>query len=194
MQTKHSRCLLLNSDYNPLYIIDWKRAIIWNMKHQDNHRYGIDIVDFYKNDHIMGINNKKYPVPAVCKTKRFFKTNRNNVNFSRKNIFIRDSHTCQYCGQNFNSNELTYDHIIPKSKWKNINSSPTCWTNITTACIRCNRIKGDKTPKEANMPLITLPIIPSKSIKYLPIAHQLNKIKDQVPEEWKTYLPESYCL
>jgi hypothetical protein len=192
MQTKHNRCLLLNSDYNPLYIIDWKRAIIWNMKYQDNHKYSIDIVDFYKNDHINCVNNKKYPIPAVARTKRFFRQSNNSIIFSRKNIFLRDNYTCQYCGIKYENNNLTYDHVVPKSKWNYSNLSPTCWTNIVTACVSCNRKKGNKTPKQADMPLINMPIKPLKTQKYLPIAHQLHKIKTDIPSAWKVYLPESY--
>ncbi|NDC95612.1 hypothetical protein EB077_09940, partial [bacterium] len=98
----------------------------------------------------------------------------------------------QYCHQTLNHNELTYDHVIPKSKWKDRNHPATCWTNIVTACINCNRKKGNKTPKEANMPLRILPIKPNKNIKYLPIASHLSRIRVSIPDEWKIYLPESY--
>lgn len=192
MRTQHSRCLLLNADFTPLSIMDWTKAIIWSMKYADNPKYGIDIVDFYKNDHINGVNNKKYPIPAVAKTKRFFKFNKQTVTFSRKNIYIRDDHTCQYCNKRFEHFDLTYDHVIPKSQWRDYKTSPTCWTNIVTACVDCNRKKGNKTPKQANMPLKQLPIVPTKNAKYLPISHYLYKIKDNIPDEWQIYLPDSY--
>ena len=70
--------------------------------------------------------------------------------------------------------------------------SPTCWTNIVTACASCNRKKGNKTPKQANMPLINIPVKPTKSQKYLPISYHLSKIKTNMPEEWQVYLPEFY--
>lgn len=192
MKAQNSRCLLLNADYTPLSIIDWKKAVIWHMKYDSNPKYGIDIIDFYKNDHINGVNNKKYPIPAIARTKRFFKVNKQNIIFSRKNIFLRDNYTCQYCGIKLDHKELTYDHVIPKSIWSSKYLSPTCWTNIVTACTSCNRKKGNKTPKQANMPLINLPIVPTKNAKYLPISHQLNRIKDSIPSEWKIYLPDSY--
>lgn len=194
MRVQNSRCLLLNADFTPLSVMDWTKAIIWAMKHDGDPRYGIDIIDFYKNDHINGVNNKKYPIPAVAKTKRFFRINKQTVTFSRKNIYIRDEYTCQYCYQQFTYNELTYDHVIPKSQWKNNTSSPTSWTNIVTACVDCNRKKGNKTPKQANMTLKQLPIMPTKNIKYLPIAHYLYKIRQDIPSEWLIYLPESYII
>jgi len=192
MRPNHSRCLLLNADFTPLSIIEWKKAVIWHIKYEDNPKYGIDIIDFYKNDYINGINNRKYPIPAVARTKRFFRQHKQNLIFSRKNIFVRDDYTCQYCGTKFEPNNLTYDHVIPKSTWNDPNSTPTCWTNIVTACVACNRKKGNKTPKQANMPLINLPIKPVKSLKYLPISHHLHKIREHIPAEWKIYLPGSY--
>lgn len=187
----HKLCLLLNCDYTPLSIITWKKALVWSFKYDNNPRYGIEIIDFYKNDFISGIN-KKYPVPAIAKTKRFFKVNKQHIVFSRKNIFIRDNYTCQYCNKIFTTNDLTYDHVIPKSKWDYNKGSPTSWTNIVTSCVECNRKKSNRTPKQANMPLQSLPIEPTKNIKYLPVTHLLYKIRDNIPEEWKQYLPDSY--
>jgi hypothetical protein len=189
----HKLCLLLNCDYTPLSIITWKKALVWSFKYENNPKYGIEIIDFYKNDFITGIN-KKHPVPAIAKTKRFFKINKQHILFSRKNIFLRDNFTCQYCNTRFSNSELTYDHVIPKSKWDYNKGSPTSWTNIVTACIGCNRKKGNKTPKQANMTLHNFPIEPHKSVKYLPVTHLLYKIKDSIPDEWVQYLPDSYIV
>jgi len=192
MRQQNRRCLLLNADFSPLSIICWQKAVMWHMRHEHNPKYGIDIVDFYKNDHINGVNNKKYPIPAVARTKRFFSYQNNTLVFSRKNIFIRDNYHCQYCHQAFNHNELTYDHVIPKSLWDYSQGSPTRWTNITTACINCNRKKGNRTPKQANMPLMNIPIKPGKTFKYLTVSYQLSNIND-MPDEWKIYLPSYYA-
>ena len=194
MGIHNTKCLLLNLDYSPMTIIGWQRALVWSIKHEYNSKYGIEIIDFYKNDFIQGTGNKKYPVPAVAKTKKFFKKQNATVIFSRKNIYIRDNYTCQYCNTKFDTKDLTYDHVIPKSMWKDTNRSPTNWTNITTACTKCNRKKGNRTPKQANMPIKNLPSMPDKTHKYLPISHLLSKIKNELPEEWLPYLPESYII
>jgi len=191
---KHTNCLVLNADYTPLSIITWQRALLWFMRQENNPKYGIDILDFYKDDFIQGVNNKKYPMPAVSKTKRFFKINNQQVTFSRKNIFIRDNFTCQYCNKQYTHNQLTYDHVIPKSKWNWNSGSPTVWTNIVTSCVDCNRKKGNRTPKQANMELQNIPIKPNKNPKYLPISMHIAKIKEQIPDEWRIYLPETYIL
>jgi hypothetical protein len=192
MGIHNTRCLLLNSDYSPLTIIGWQRALVWSIKYSDNPSYGIEIIDFYKNDFIQGACGKKYPVPAVAKTKKFFKRANNSVVFSRKNIYIRDNYTCQYCNTKLDPSQLTYDHVIPKSKWTDNNRSPTNWTNITTACIKCNRKKGNKTPKQANMTIKNFPFTPDKTDKYLPVVHLLSRIKHEIPDEWSLYLPDSY--
>jgi 5-methylcytosine-specific restriction endonuclease McrA len=192
MKPQNSRCLILNADYTPLGIISWKRALVWSCRHDENSHLGVEIIDFYKDDHICGANNKKIPIPAVVKTAKYFRLNHQNVNFSRKNLFIRDNYSCQYCGCEKEINQLTYDHVIPKSVWNKNIGSPTCWTNIVTACVECNRKKGSRTPKEANMPLRNLPVVPNKSSKYLPVRGLLLKIRSDIPEEWTIYLPESY--
>lgn len=191
MKAENTKCLVLNADYSPLTIISWQKAIQWSFKYEHNYKLGIEIIDFYKNDCIHGANNKKYAIPAVVKTYTYFRINNTSVKFSRKNLFIRDHYICQYCRKKFDINNLTYDHVIPKSAWLDQTRSPTNWTNIVTACISCNRKKGNKTPKQANMPLLTLPVMPQKNIKYLPIVSYLVKMKE-LPQEWILYLPESY--
>lgn len=191
MKLENSRCLVLNGDYTPLGIIDWKRAVTWTMKYDGRPKH-IEVLDFYKDDFIMGPNDKKYPIPCVIKTHRYFKLNHQKVNFSRKNLFIRDGYTCQYCGVVKDISQLTYDHVVPKSHFKQKNTGVTGWTNIVTACTTCNRKKGNKTPKQANMPLLNLPIEPKKHLKYLPVTRHLSTIRTTIPKEWCIYLPQSY--
>jgi 5-methylcytosine-specific restriction endonuclease McrA len=186
MSKNHKHCLILNADYSPLCIIHWQRAMTWYIRYHDQKISHIDIIEFYKNEFIVGVN-KTHPLPAVIKLCKFFKFGNCKVNFSRKNVFIRDEHKCQYCGNGFNLSELTYDHVIPKSIWLQ-SGSPTIWTNIVTACVGCNRKKGNKTPKEAKMNLLSVPKEPSKSMKYLPIMTHISNIKSDIPPEWSLYL------
>lgn len=191
MKHKNNQCLVLNADYTVLTIVDWKKAFIWYYKY-NNTNYNIEIIDFYKDDCIYGVQNKKYPIPAVAKIKKYYKCSNQNVNFSRKNIFVRDNYTCQYCGVEKTIASLTYDHVIPKSMWNYHNGSPTTWTNIVTACTECNRKKGNRTPKQANMPILNAPYKPNKNQKYLPVHCQLARIgMGSVPDEWKIYITNS---
>jgi 5-methylcytosine-specific restriction endonuclease McrA len=190
MKEKNSRCLVLNADYTPLSIISWKRAMVWSAQYSSSSMMSIEIIDFYKNDFIIGTNDKTYKIPAVIKTNRYFRFYNQKVNFSRKNLFIRDNYTCQYCCTQQDVRNLTYDHVIPKSVWDKKYGSPTCWTNIVTACTSCNRKKGNKTPQQANMKLKTAPFIPNKSYKFCHIYDYVNNPNTDhaVPEEWLIYL------
>ena len=91
MNPQHNKCLVLNGDYTPLTIVNWKKALLWSIRHEHKKDAGAEVLDFYKDDYIVGTNNKKFSIPAVVKTRNFFKINKATVNFSRKNIFIRDN-------------------------------------------------------------------------------------------------------
>ena len=181
-KANNSKCLLLNADHTPLKIISWKRAIVWSIKHADNSNYGIEIIKYFDNRFIQGACDKKYPVPSVAKTIKYFNMHNKKISFSRHNLFIRDDYTCQYCGDIFAYSQLTMDHVIPKSRFRN--DPRTDWINIVTSCRRCNAKKGNRTPKEANMPILTQPRKPNFSSKYLPMFRNLTIIEP----DWDPYL------
>lgn len=76
--------------------------------------------------------------------------------FSRTGVFRRDNYTCGYCGKKSGENR-TWDHIIPRSQ-----GGEDSWLNAITACFKCNNKKGNRTPQEANMPLLWEPKIPTR--------------------------------
>lgn len=187
MKKINRKCLLLNCDFTPMCIIGWKKAIIWYIKNYDLNNYGIQILENY-NDHILCASGKSIPVPAVARTTNYWRPfNKVHVKLSRKNLFTRDNYSCQYCGKYLHTNQLTYDHIIPKSRFKNHKDS-TSWTNIVTACRKCNIKKANKTPKEANMALLSTPISPKFSPKYLPWYQQVITIDTDSKEIWEKYI------
>lgn len=180
---KHKSCLVLNVDYSPIVIIDWKTSISWYLKNLYTNNKCIDIIEYHKDEFIQGVN-MTYKLPSVIKISQYINLHKNLIKFSRKNLFIRDNFTCQYCHKKFKFNQLTYDHVIPKSQWKEKNLA-TCWTNIVTACYVCNRKKANKTPKEANMSLKYRPIQPSYHPKYLPWYNQMSTISY---DGWNAYI------
>jgi 5-methylcytosine-specific restriction endonuclease McrA len=190
-KVENSKCLLLNADYTPLKIISWQRAISWSFKYKDNINYGIEIIEFYKDKYIQGSCGKKYEVPLVAKTINYFNIRHRQLKLSRRNIFIRDNYTCQYCGKEFDHNQLTYDHVIPKSKYKPDAKYSTNWNNIATACVLCNRKKSNKTPEQANMVLLNIPKKPSYDHRYLLATKELYNIKHTEEinqQEWVKYI------
>jgi 5-methylcytosine-specific restriction endonuclease McrA len=187
-KAENSKCLLLNADYTPLKLISWQKAIVWSIKYKENPNYAIEIIEFYRDKYIQGSGDKKYLVPLVARTLKYFNIYNRLLKFSRQNLFIRDNYTCQYCGQKFPYKELTYDHIIPKSKFIDTKNSATSWKNITTACLYCNRKKSNKTPEQANMMLLNKPEKPAYSPKYLPISKELLTISKEMYLKWSKYI------
>jgi hypothetical protein len=189
-KAENSKCLLLNADYSPLKLISWQKAIVWSLKYSNNHNFSIEIIQYYKDKYIQGAN-KQYPVPLIAKTFKYFNIYNRSLKFSRHNLFLRDDYNCQYCGQNFSYNELTYDHIIPKSQYVPDSRSATNWLNIATACVACNRKKSNKTPDQARMKLLNSPKKPFYEPKYLPVINELLSIKETTDpdhKEWIKYI------
>jgi 5-methylcytosine-specific restriction endonuclease McrA len=91
-------------------------------------------------------------VPRVVALKDFDRLPRQDVKFSRHNIYLRDGNRCQYCGHKFPSSDLSLDHVIPLSRGGN-----SSWENVVCACLSCNVQKGNRTPQEASMRLIATP-------------------------------------
>jgi 5-methylcytosine-specific restriction endonuclease McrA len=71
-------------------------------------------------------------------------------------LFRRDLHACMYCSNTFGERELTRDHIVPKSR-----GGRDIWTNVVSACRRCNQRKGNRTPEEARMDILAVPYQPN---------------------------------
>jgi len=94
-------------------------------------------------------------VPEIITLTGYDKVPRNEVAFSRRNLFRRDQYTCQFCGSRPGSEELTIDHVVPRSR-----GGTSTWENCVLACLRCNMRKANRTPAEARMPLRKLPVRP----------------------------------
>jgi 5-methylcytosine-specific restriction endonuclease McrA len=91
-------------------------------------------------------------VPEVIMLSTFGKFPPRQVKFSRRNIYVRDSYTCQYCGRTPPRDELTIDHVIPRSR-----GGKSTWENVVLACVRCNTTKGSRLPGEGKLKLLSVP-------------------------------------
>ena len=108
----------------------------------------------YSDRLIQGIN-KVFRAPAVMVLVKVVRSvYRNRVPFTKKNVFLRDRHTCIYCGRQ--PNALTIDHVIPSSR-----GGKTDFDNCVTSCAPCNQRKGARTPREAGMHLSKMPYQPT---------------------------------
>lgn len=106
---------------------------------------------------------------------------RQGLRFNRRNIFARDSNQCQYCGQHFPLSELSLDHVMPRSR-----GGLTSWENIVCACVACNVRKGGRTPQEAGMNLVRLPVKPKRS----PLLSL--KLGNPKYASWKSFVDRAY--
>jgi len=106
--------------------------------------------------------NRDIPVPRVIALRDFDRLPQRHVRFSRTHIFMRDQYTCQYCIRELPKAQLNLDHVMPKSR-----GGKTSWDNVVTSCHTCNRVKGNRTPQEAHMPLNKKPKRPAGSLGLL---------------------------
>ena len=168
------RSLLLNTTYEPLKVVSWQRAVTLLCLGK------VDVVRSIS-EKMVRASSWSLEMPSVIKLRRFIRRRRIRVALSRRNIFYRDNHQCQYCHRHLPARELTCDHVHPRAQ-----GGRTSWENIATACGPCNRRKGGRTPEQARMRLRTRPGRP----KSLPIEYTLNLGANHqvLPEGWSQYL------
>jgi len=145
----NNRVLVLNQDFSPLMVCSVERAFI--------------LVYLNKSELIKPANGHKlhsvtatFPMPSVIRLNRYVQAPYKGVNLTRQNIFKRDNFECQYCGT---KRDLTIDHVVPRAK-----GGADTWTNLVTACKKCNAKKGNHTLEAANMALRRRPYKPSYAI------------------------------
>jgi 5-methylcytosine-specific restriction endonuclease McrA len=132
------------------------------------------------NDHFVVTPNRNILIPHVVQLLAFDRMPRQEVKFSRGNIYLRDQNRCQYCGKKFPSSELSLDHVVPISR-----GGKSTWENVVCACLPCNVRKGNKLLHESGMNLIRHP--------HRPKWHPLHRIQGRAfPEIWKNFLDEAY--
>jgi len=100
------------------------------------------------------------------------------VTYSKRNVFKRDRFTCQYCGTQPGRDELTIDHVVPRSLGGMSN-----WENCVLACLNCNHRKANKTPQQAGMRLRRPPERPT----WKPLYASLSVVR----ESWSKFIVES---
>lgn len=118
-------------------------------------------------------------LPSVIALKDYITPSRHPA-FTRFNVFLRDHFRCQYCGAPHPTHDLTFDHVIPRSK-----GGQTTWENVVTACCTCNVRKGCQLPDVCGM-------IPREA-PHQPSSHELQQNGRAFPpnylhESWRDYL------
>lgn len=144
--------LILNADYrplcySPLSVWSWQDAVRAIIR-----KSAIVLSEYNRTVRSPSVEMR---LPSVLVLKTYIPVAETPA-FTRFNVFLRDRWCCQYCGGKFRTQELTFDHVIPRSR-----GGRTNWSNIVAACHSCNLRKGDKTPEEVGLKLLARPEIPS---------------------------------
>ncbi len=135
--------MVLNADYRPL---SYYPLSLWSWQDAIKAVFldRVDIVSEY-DDAVVHSPSFRMKLPSVIALKEYVRPKAFPA-FTRYNVFLRDKWSCQYCGETFKTPDLTFDHVVPRSR-----GGRTTWENIVTACQSCNLLKGSFLPHECHM-------------------------------------------
>ncbi len=162
-----SQVLVLNASYEPLNITTWRRAMVMMLKGK---------AESLEEDPNRKIRQNTM-LPTVIRLRQFVHVPFRELPLTRRHILQRDNNCCQYCG--YRGEKLSLDHVIPRSR-----GGTDTWENVTTACLPCNVIKGNRTPQEAGMPLKQMPHKPPGNLNF----QATKQINAGLHKEWGKYL------
>jgi 5-methylcytosine-specific restriction endonuclease McrA len=161
--------LVLNQNYEPLNVCNLPRAfrLVFGER--------AEVLEY---DHqLIRTPRADYRAPAVIRLQHHVRRPHPRVKLTRREIFARDSYTCQYCGRQ--SGDLTLDHVVPRHR-----GGAHTWENLVTACKTCNHRKGGKFLEEAKFRLARRPVEPRCDVYSLFTPY----LRDDRNESWRSYL------
>jgi 5-methylcytosine-specific restriction endonuclease McrA len=168
--------LVLNADFRPL---SYFPLSLWSWQDSVKAVFmdRVNVISEY--DHEVHSPSFAMRLPSVISLKEYVQMSRRPA-FTRFNVFLRDSFACQYCGGPHVAEDLTFDHVVPRSR-----GGRTSWDNVVTACAPCNLRKGHRLPKAANMHPLRPPGCPTN--------HELQENGRAFPpnylhESWRDFL------
>ena len=162
--------LVLNQNYEPLNVCNVRRAVVLVIGGKAEILEAKEIG--------LASATRIFPAPSVIRLMYLIRRPRPRVKLTRREIFIRDNFTCQYCGRH--GHDLTIDHVVPRSR-----GGRHVWDNVVAACKPCNHRKGGKSLVEARMPLRKEPGEPRAGMYYT-IERRLDV---NVQDDWHKFLP-----
>ena len=181
--------LVLNRNWQPVNVATVARALlmVWNETARivDPSDYQLyDWADWARlsperDEPFVQAVRQRLRVPEVIALTEYDRLPTGAVTFSRRNVFKRDHYTCQYCNQQPGSDELTIDHVVPRSQ-----GGESSWTNCVLACLDCNSRKADRTPAQAKMGLRKQPVRPEWRPLYSSHTSRM--------ASWSKFISEAY--
>ncbi len=160
------RTLVLNAGYEPLAVVSFKRALVLVMNEKAS------IVASDGDNPVLG-SSGIWDRPSVIILRRYVRVPYGKaVPVSRRGVLRRDGHHCAYCG----SSATTIDHVLPRSR-----GGSDTWENLVACCLKCNNLKGDRTPQEMGWTLDIKPRAPHG-------AHWLVRGVERSLPAWEEFL------
>ena len=163
----YSRVLVLNRNYEPLNVCNVRRALVLLLQEKAH--------ALASGRDELRTPNAAFVVPTVIRLFDMVRRPAFARRLSRREVFLRDGFTCQYCGTP--SRVLTIDHVLPRVK-----GGEHTWHNVVAACVSCNHKKAGRTPEQARMFPLRKPV-PPRANPYHQFLHR------EIPEAWQQFLP-----
>jgi 5-methylcytosine-specific restriction endonuclease McrA len=187
-ETKHTpitidgrKVLLIDAAMQPIAVVPLKAALIKLYSSEERKRSDVwfakpSVIAYSEDGALIGVRGD-IPVPSIIQLGRVVPRHKQRIRFCRKSVFARDQFNCCYCGCEFKSEHLTYEHVVPRAQ-----GGKTCWENVVTACVGCNQKKANRTPEQAGMKLLSKPVRPTYVMQ---VKARIDY--KQMPPEWAHY-------
>lgn len=169
------RILRINTAGVPVDWLSWQQAACLHARELVSWTYGEEVMKVHGGQNRQTGEQTVLQLNSImaCKGKVYNKV-RKEPPLTNGALFRRDQNLCLYCGNDFNERDLSRDHVIPISR-----GGKDAWTNVITACKRCNARKGNRLPDECGMELLALPYRPNHA-EYLALSHSGRILGDQM--------------
>lgn len=167
------RVLLLNTSWQAIKTISWQRAIVLQC------RGVVEVVNTYTGEFIRS-PSMSFPIPSIVRCLKPFKFSFKEARFTRKNVYLRDNGKCRYCNTKIPFEDVTLDHVHPKSK-----GGGSGWDNIVISCGSCNQRKGSRPLHETGMKIHG--DRPSKPVA-MPNKGLFYPLGQNIPEDWVPFI------
>ncbi len=161
---------MLNLSYDPLNVTIVKKALVLYLKNK------VTIEEY--GEGVIRTPSKEYPVPSVIRLKRYVNIISRRGHAFRSLLKHYMKTKCMYCGKEISIQEMTWDHIVPRSR-----GGSSRWDNLAIACSYCNALKGNKLPEELGLQLQLDP-------RRIPKKHLLFYLRwlGLLDEKWRPYI------
>src|SRR3974390_2078797 len=153
----HGRSLVLNATYEPICVVSSRRALVLVLERRAELVHGTG-----SEFHSVAAPS---PEPSVVRLRHYVRVPRQTrVAITRRSVFARDGHRCQYCGNQAEN----IDHVVPRSR-----GGTHTWDNVVAACRRCNAAKEDRLLEETSFTLRRRPSAPRSRVWLLVAGGEL---------------------